>query len=195
MKLKSFFRSSGYLADSFIKSDSGKELDLKDLPDFLRTLLVTDGTVTKSLEAWFWEPVIVKVSRNECVALSKSLDGLEANFGDKVLQREVSLCGKKTERVFSTAQSTIALQFLPEDVSESLEKGSIGIGEILRDKGLETYRDIFKLNYLPNYQPTQSLSDELSGEIISRSYRIWVNERPAIIVNEFFSINFYNESE
>lgn len=190
MKLKSFFRSSGYLADFLIKSDCGIELDLKNLPAFLRTLLVTDGTVTKSLEAWFWEPVFIKAKRNECVVLGKSLVGLEASCGDNVLQREVSLCGKKTERVFATAQSTIALQSLPNDVSKALQKGSIGIGEILRDKGLETYRDIFQLNYLPCY-----LSDELSGEVISRSYRIWVNERPAIIVNEFFPISFYRESE
>ena len=53
MNQHSFFRSSGYLTESIIQTLSGKKLDIKTLPSFLRTLLVTDGTVTKSLEAWY----------------------------------------------------------------------------------------------------------------------------------------------
>ena len=190
MKLKSYFRSSGYLDNSLIKTDSNNELDLKNLPSFLRTLLVTDGTVTKSLEAWFWEPVIVKPQRNERSTAGQSLEGLIIKAGDPVLQREVSLCGKLSGEIFATAESTIALSYLPKDVSDALEKGIIGIGEILRDEGLETYRDIFKLNYFPLF----SLSNKEREEVISRSYQIWVNSKPCIVVTEYFPIGFYKKA-
>lgn len=190
MTLKSYFRSSGYLANSLIKTDSNNELDLKNLPPFLRTLLVTDGTVTKSLEAWFWEPVIVKPQCNERKTASQSLEGLNVKAGESILQREVSLCGKLSGKIFATAQSTIALNQLPKDVSDALERGLIGIGEILRDEGLETYRDIFKLNYFPLF----SLPNKEREEVISRSYQIWVNSKPCIVVTEFFPISFYRKA-
>jgi hypothetical protein len=61
----SFFRSSGYLNDARIPMQGGGELDLATLPPFLRTLLVADGTVTKILEAFFWEPVRIESISNQ----------------------------------------------------------------------------------------------------------------------------------
>ena len=79
MKFASYFKSGGYLSESTILTDSGKELDLSQLPAFLRTLMVTDGTVTKSLEAWFWEPVKVEVLMNALEQSDSTVDGLEVN--------------------------------------------------------------------------------------------------------------------
>ncbi len=191
MNFKSYFRSSGYIPESSIETESGITIDLTKLPAFLRTLMVTDGTVTKSLEAWFWEPVKVEALSNQLETLTGSVDGLEVGSGDRVLQREVILRGSHTNQIFACARSTVSLKHLPDDIGCSLEKGEIGIGELLREKGVETYRDIFNINHLKVLPMDDDLLSKLADEVVSRSYRIRVNGHPAIIVTEFFPVGVY----
>lgn len=191
MTKHSYFRSSGYSSDQFINTDSGDKVDLTQIPSFLRTLMVTDGTVTKSLEAWFWEPVRVDVKSNQLESLSNSVVGLEVESGDLVLQREVILLGRNTNQKFACARSTVSIKHLPADIGDSLQKGEIGIGELLREKGVETYRDIFDIDYITKVNKSDVLLSTLEGEILSRSYRIRVNGIAAIIVTEYFPVDIY----
>jgi chorismate-pyruvate lyase len=191
MNTRSYFRSSGYVSDSIIETDSGSKLDLNKLPAFLRTLMVMDGTVTKSLEAWFWEPVKIDALSNKLETREAPVEGLEVVQGDRTLQREVLLRGAHSDKVFACARSTVSLKHLPREIGIALEKGEIGIGELLREKGVETYRDIFNINYLESTPEKDSLLSELHGGMVSRSYRIRVNGHPAIIVTEFFPIGIY----
>lgn len=193
MKQQSYFRSSGFLREAVIETESGESLDLTTLPAFLRTLLVTDGTVTKSLEAWFWENVKILTVSNRLEVLKNEVVGLEISGGDKVLQREVKLKGVQSNITFACAKSTVSLKHLPEEIGTALENGDIGIGELLREKGIETYRDIFNINYLSNLPMGDKLVDSLRSEVLSRSYRIRVNGHPAIIVTEYFPINIYSK--
>lgn len=191
MNPQSYFRSSGFLPENNILTESGNTLDLTQLPSFLRTLLVTDGTVTKSLEAWFWEKVKIEPVSNNMEILQDQVLGLDVENGDKVLQREVILKGVKSNTIYATARSTVSLKFLPDEISIALEKGEIGIGELLREKGVETYRDIFNINYYSTLPENDNLLSSLKVDVLSRSYRIRVNRHPAIIVTEFFPIDTY----
>lgn len=191
VKQQTYFRSSGFLDEAIINTESGASLDLTKLPAFLRTLLVTDGTVTKSLEAWFWENVKVDPVSNQLETLEDTVLGLEVDSGDKVLQREVILRGVQSNKVYACARSTVSLKHLPKEVGLALEKGEIGIGELLREKGVETYRDIFNINYLSKLPKDDTLISSLHAEVLSRSYRIRVNGHPAIIVTEFFPVDVY----
>lgn len=190
MSQQSYFRSSGFLSNEIIHTDSGS-LDLTQLPPFLRSLLVTDGTVTKSLEAWFWEKVIIEPISNQSDILQEIVHGLEVVNGDKVLRREVILKGVTTHSTYATARSTVSLKYLPNDISQALEKGEIGIGELLREKGVETYRDIFDINYYSNTLKQDTLLSSFESDVLSRSYRIRVNGHPAIIVTEYFPLSSY----
>jgi len=193
MSQQSYFRSSGYLTKSIIETDSGSSFDLTELPSFLRTLLVTDGTVTKSLEAWFWEKVKIEPVSNNLEVLNYDVAGLEVERGDKVLNREVVLKGEQSNNIFATARSTVSLKYLPSEIVSALEKGEIGIGELLREKGIETYRDIFNINYFSILPHNDHLLFSMQSDVLSRSYRIRVNGYPAIKVTEFFPINIYKE--
>ncbi len=194
MKQQSYFRSSGFLQEAIINTESGVPLDLTKIPAFLRTLLVTDGTVTKSLEAWFWENVQIQAVSNRLEIIEGEILGLEVEAGDKVLQREVKLKGLKSNTVYACARSTVSLKHLPQEIGLALEKGEIGIGELLREKGVETYRDIFNINYLQKLPENDPLISSLHPEVLSRSYRIRVNGHPAIIVTEFFPVSIYKSS-
>ena len=153
--------------------------------------MVTDGTVTKSLEAWFWEPVKVEVLMNALEQSDSTVDGLEVVNGDRLLQREVVLKGEHSQKIFACARSTVSLKHLPYEIGNSLEKGEIGIGELLRQSGVETYRDIFNINFFKEPNADDLLLKKFQNEVLSRSYRIRVNGHPAIIVTEFFPIEIY----
>lgn len=192
VKPASYFKSSGHLLDSQIATDSGYLLDVKTLPPFLRTLLVMDGTVTKSLSAWFWEPVSVKAFYNKLEILTEPLEVLGIKPDDKILRREVSLIGKHTQQTFACARSIVSMRHLPEHIGDSLEKGKMGIGELLQEQDIETYRDIFEINYLTEKEKNKDkLLNSLTGDIVSRSYQIRVNGVSAIIVTEYFPVNLY----
>ena len=192
----SYFRSSGYLNNPVILTESSGSLDLTELPPFLRTLLVTDGTVTKSLEAWFWENVNIKAINNFSEVLKTEIPNLEVKQGDKVLHREVLLKGEKSNQIYAFARSTVSLKHLPDEIGMALEKGEIGIGELLREKGIETYRDIFEINYFLASLINDTLFSQWQNkasntEVLSRSYRIRVNGSPAIIVTEYFPVDIF----
>ena len=56
-----------------------------DLPPFLRTLLVADGTVTMALEAYYDEPVDVVTMNQSFEELATSLPALAIEQGEEVL--------------------------------------------------------------------------------------------------------------
>ena len=107
------------------------------------------------------------------------------------MQRQVVLRGGHTNQIFACARSSVSMKHLSQEIGDSLEKGEIGIGELLREKGVETYRDIFNINYLTQPPSDDKLLSLLSGEVVSRSYRIRVNGHPVILVTEFFPVQIY----
>ncbi len=188
MSDQSYFRSSGYSADLIIQAKSGKTLDMGTLPAFLRTLMVMDGTVTKALSAWYWEPIKVESVSNILITSTESIEDLNIRVGDQILQREVILQGGNTKQPYACARSIVSLKNLPDETANQLSKGEIGIGELLRENGIETYRDIFDINYYPKIDLQDALLNHLTGELVSRSYRIRVNGTPAMIVSEYFPL-------
>jgi chorismate-pyruvate lyase len=189
---KTFFRSSGYLPDDHIQGSSGYWFDMGGLPPFLRTLLVADGTVTKSLEAYFWEPVDVVPLRQEKIILQENVVGLVVDAGDTALCREVNLMGRQSEKRYACARSYLALGQLPQELAEAMVSGKIGIGELLREKGVETYREIISVDFIQRARSDDALFMPFADDLVSRSYRIRVGGTPAIVVTEYFPVALYS---
>lgn len=116
-----------------------------DIPPLLRLLLVTDGTVTKALEAYFNSAVQVHL-------IGQGREPSRAGVFDKInlvskdlMYREVHLVKRVNHTVLAQAESIIALDRLPADLAESLLAGRFGIGELIRSQGLDTYRQLCDL--------------------------------------------------
>ena len=188
---ESLFRSSGYLEDGVIVDAGGGQHPISDLPPFLRTLLVADGTVTKALEAYFWEPVAVRPLQQKLERHAGPIRGLAFGQEHPLLHREVSLEGRDSGTRYALARSFLALENLPTHFAEAIVAGKMGIGELLREQGVETYRDIIGLDYLPRGAATDERLEKLDDDIVARSYRISVSGVPAILVTEYFPIGRY----
>lgn len=192
MTTESFFRSSGYLKEGVIQDETGNPFPISDFPPFLRTLLVADGTVTKALEAYFWEHVDVQQLKQELSTPVAPVEGLIYTPDQPLLNREVSLTGRSSGRCYALARSILALESLPPHFAQAILEGKMGIGELLREQGVETYRDIINLHFFHRGQPAETNLSMLDDDVLSRSYRISVSGVPAILVTEYFPIGLYS---
>lgn len=99
--LKEHFRSRGFIEGGIVRNINEDAMDMEALPPFLRTLLVTDGTVTKSLEAFFWENIKVEKRWQEEFILTMDLPFIQAKVDDLTLKREVILRGVSTNDIYA----------------------------------------------------------------------------------------------
>lgn len=179
-------RSEGYLGDARIPCADGSDLKLKDLPPLLRTLLVTDGTVTKVLEAYFWEPVEVKALHLNVTSTVQPIPWLSLDAAEEVLVRRVALRGIHSHRAYAEALSVVTLEEFDPPMREALVCGRVGIGVLLRESNLETYREIVAVDAERDAQ-TQDLH-------IHRTYRITRGSKPVILIRESFPWNLYQSA-
>lgn len=175
------FTSTGYLPSGTLTNRAGETFGFASLPAFLRVLLSTDGTVTKSLESYFWESVGVENLGQDYVLLEQDEPILACPAGTRVLRRRVQLVGQQSGRGYALADSLIRGDLLPDSVRNDLEAGAVGIGEILRECNLETYREIVDFGY------------GRAGEqaTVWRCYRIVMGGTPFIQITEHFPVNLY----
>lgn len=188
--MKKIFNVTGFPA-GFPAPHREQPLAIEGLPPLLRMLLSTDGTVTKSLEAYFWEPVQVENLGQAPVRLAQAVTALDLNAGDQAVQRRVRLCGKNSQRVYAYAESTLRLQRLSEPLREDILAGKIGIGELLRERGLETYREMLDVGAYGAIEA--AIFPATPNELVYRTYRIWIERTPTILITEVFPVDLYRE--
>lgn len=181
----------GYSEHATLTADDGQQVPLAALPPVLRALLMTDGTVTKVLEAYFWEPVLVQAQRLQTVMAEQSLPCMQVNKGDALLTRQVILRGERTQRIYATALSAVRLSALPEPVQAALVAGQIGIGTLIRDSGMESFREILDMGAECQPQAEAAIlpSDRLTA--VHRTYRIISEGLPKILITEQFPMAAY----
>ncbi len=176
------FRRDGYVRDGTIADETGHLLPLADLPAFLRALLATDGTVTKILEAFFWEPIAVDTVEQRFEIAEAPVPWIELGHGDECLQRTARLRGVDTDRIYAEAFSLIRTELIPEGFRRRLIDREIGIGVLIRDSGLESYREVMDV----------ALGRTRNGdEAVYRTYRIIIDGHPVILITEYFPLALY----
>ncbi|SDX37292.1 4-hydroxybenzoate synthetase (chorismate-pyruvate lyase) [Allochromatium warmingii] len=175
------FRCDGFVRDGQLIAANGERLAVSELPPFLRALMVTDGTVTKILEAYFWEPVSVETLEQRFEIAREPVPWLDVERGDACLIRDAQLRGGMTGRCFAEAFSLIRTQLIPPDFRQRLIDREIGIGVLIRDSGLESYREVLDIG----------LERTASGAAVFRTYRIIIAHQPVILITEYFPLALY----
>ncbi len=198
------FRCQGFVRGGTMACRDGSRRAIQSLPAFLRALLVTDGTVTKILEAYFWEPVIVDTLYQEFTAAQVAIPWIEIQPGDQALVRQVRLRGADTGHEYARADSVIRAERVPDHFRRRLLNREIGIGALIRDSGLESYREVMEVGVNPcasessdgavhgHLAPSaqvQELNSE--GDSVFRTYRIIIGNEPVILITETFPLALF----
>lgn len=162
------------------------------LPRFLRVLLTADGTVTTSLEAYFAEPIRIEPEAQALRTHAQAEPLLELVAGTQVIDRRVRLRGGTSNRVYAYAESLLRPDALPAAIRADILAGRIGIGELLRDRALPSFREIVTLG--TRADGAALFLDPRCGEAIFRTYRIFLDRVPAILITEYFPRALYEET-
>lgn len=178
------------LGDLFVaqseKPDYLGAINLRALSPFLRALLTIDGTVTKYIEAYKMEPIIVSRLSQESRPLPTNHPWLNATIGDIAVAREVILRGKYTRRLYAYATSLIIPERLPLDSRKELDIQGGSLGRILLSSRMETYREILWYGREHISRLPEEIEEYAGTDFISRTYRIFANKMPIMLINEKF---------
>lgn len=177
------WRGEGFAPDLVLVDPQGTALPLRNLPAFLRALLVTDGTVTKILEAYFWEPISVDTLAQEFVVAAAAIPWIAVRAGEQILVRHARLRGTDSGQCYASAFSVIRHEHIPADFRRRLIDREIGIGALIRDSGLESYREVLEVGL-----ESAATAAETS---LFRTYRIFIDRAPVILITESFPLARY----
>lgn len=152
--------------------------ELGEVPGFLRSLLVADGTVTMALEAYFDEVIRISTTLQEPRSLPAAIPALHMNASDECYFRQVQLLGEISGTCFASATSILNKNAIGDALFEQLVDEHIGIGVILRNFAKGSFREVLSV----------SRGGLLAGFDVHRSYRVSLNGVPSILINEEFPL-------
>ena len=124
---------------------------------------------------------------------ARRADGVESRADDRrrrdvgVRARRVHdarLRGTDSGRCFAEAFSLIRIALIPEGFRQRLIDREIGIGVLIRDSGLESYREVLDVGL-------DRTADGAAA--VFRTYRIFIDHRPVILITEYFPLSLYRE--
>jgi len=153
----------------------------RHVPPFLRSLLVADGTVTMALEAYYLEDIVIRTQRQGAFLADESLPSLDLNKGERAFYREVELRGAESDQLYASAASILNSRSIDTQLFDQLVDERVGIGVILRNFARGSHREVMSIN-------EGGLMTEAD---ISRTYRVSLNEKPAILITEEFNYSAF----
>lgn len=137
-----------------------------------RIVLTSDGTVMRTLEALTGNCVDVKI--------------LERTVENDVLSRTIVLRSPDEQLPLAWAESSVTLSNLRSEHARRLRNGTIGIGELVRNNRLETYREINSIEYRVPPEETPEFVETDSRPIMERTYDIHCRNVKVMTITEYF---------
>ena len=170
------------------------DIEPKQLTPFQRALLVTDGTVTRIIEAYTFSPVeVVPLRETEQTLDIEHASWLEITIDESVVTREVvlqtSLSEDRVPKIHAYAISHVVYQRLPESVVDGLKARAGGLGSLLQRTIWETRRDLLWWGIECNTDLPDAIKYLEAKPFLSRTYRIVANKAPLMLITEKFPLD------
>jgi chorismate-pyruvate lyase len=165
-----------------------RDVELFTMDPALRSLLFTDGTVTRMLEAQALSRVSVDVvAQSSCSPTEPVARHLEAPQNSKSVRRRVTISIDGFVMPVIWAESHILPERLPAGFISLLDDTPEGIGESLQQIKLEGWREMlwFGLDSPPDWD---DVAPDAAPAFLTRLYRVITQGRPALLISESFAV-------
>jgi len=149
--------------------------------------LTLDGTVTRFLETWHDTPVQVLKLGQARHMLTAPDERLAVPTGTEVIAREVLLRAPELGLNLAYARSHLVISRLPEPLRQALRVPGAGLGRILDELRLETYRQILSMGWAWR-RPAQLLGPA-TPPLLCRTYRVFAGGAPLMLIRETFPVH------
>ena len=151
------------------------EHEFAQLPAILRVILTTDGTVSTLLKQWFLEDILVEVLAQKETIVDEPMGSTPS----RVLEREVVLRSKISQRELLRAHSYIYLDNIPHQLMLSIHNHPQGIGGALNETCAERLRQVTGYGVV-------------TGEnAVWREYKVLMQGLQLMKIREIFPIDVY----
>lgn len=154
-----------------------------------RILLVTDGTLTDTLETAVLEPIGLKKLTSDISITSSRVEALELDAGQPVMRREILLFGETTGANYVYAESLLALNRLPEQLREELIHSGKPMGRLWSEYKLESRKELLEIEYRP-LDDLGAYFKPSSLNLLSRRYRLISGGKPLSVIRECFPTRY-----
>jgi chorismate-pyruvate lyase len=166
-----------------------KGVDVRTLDPLHRVLLVTDGTLTETLEAIFLEPIELARLGQRNVPANASHALLEVESGETIVERQIMLRGSRSGTNYVYAESLIAADRLTPAFRRGLVESDVPLGRLWIDQKLETFKEFLEMR--------SSTGENLPADFVCgrssllvRTYRVHSGGRPVFVITEHFPRTF-----
>jgi chorismate-pyruvate lyase len=166
-----------------------RAVEIEALDPFLRGLLFTDGTVTRTLAVQMLAPVAVEpIGQLPVPTPTHVAECLEAPPREESIRRRVGIGIGAPPTPVLWAESFIIPERLPPGFVGLLDSAPDGIGQSLQRFSLESSRELcwFGLAPVPAWAPDGP--GAAADTVLCRLYRIVSDGRPAILISEHFAV-------
>ncbi len=157
-----------------------------------KLILLTDGSITTLLEIITSEPVTVKTLTQGITKADYEISELlEIEEGDNINYRVVILKNVESETPLIYAESYTPISRLHRQFKYDLMKADIPIGRIMRERKIESRREIEKIETLFNDELSELFDVPYHIPMLSRTYNIINNDMVLIRITETFPLTSF----
>jgi chorismate-pyruvate lyase len=161
---------------------------IESLDPFLRSLLFTDGTVTRALAVQTLSPVAVeRVDQEEVPVPAEVAEQLELDPAELAIRRRVRIGIGDPVAPVLWAESYILPDRLPPGFVGLLDGAPDGIGQSLQRVALESYRELLWFGFDAGPAWAEAAPSHGRGTI-QRLYRVLNERQAAILICESFAV-------
>ncbi len=122
---------------------------------------------------------------------TQDIPPLDLKSGSEVIERKVLLQGKISRKNFIYAESLLVPERLEPKFKDELLKSKIPMGRLWLEHKIETFKEII--------DSSQQLAENLSNyfkiqtedRMLSRTYRVFSNHQPIMMITEKFPENYF----
>jgi chorismate-pyruvate lyase len=161
-------------------------VDPRKLSSFQRILLTTDGTVTEILEAHLWEAIHIVKLYQDIIDTQTTIPFLDIGPGTQIMVRKVLLRGKYSHKNYIYAESILVPERLPDNIRVSLMETQKPIGQLIMQNRMESFREILTCRLEEAGELGEYFDIPADAMLVSRTYRVFANRQPIILITEKF---------
>jgi beta-ribofuranosylaminobenzene 5'-phosphate synthase len=159
-----------------------------------KLILLTDGSITTLLEIITGKPVTVRtltqgITKADC----EISELLEIEEGDNINYRVVIVKNVESEEPLIYAESYTPISRLQRQFKHDLMKADIPIGRIMRERKIESRREIEKIEMVFNDEISEIFEVPYHVPMLSRTYNIINNGMVLIRITETFPLTSFLE--
>jgi len=176
---------------SFLAKLAG--FDFTSLELLQRVLLVTDGTITDTIEVAFGEPITLMKVSCELLITPSDIDALDVTAGCSLMDRKIQLLGRTTCRVYAYAETLLVIDRLPDELRRQLLLSNTALGRLWSEYRIEGRKELLSVTRVPVGSVRYPFTPGQHADLLKRTYRMISAGKPVSLITEYFPSSYSHD--